>query len=330
MSHGPGRQEREPSRNSESPSKSQKESNGDPAAAVIPILPANPDASPQDFCLGVGGSQDGSVALPAAPASGDPMPDAGAGPQLAGSAQGPNAAAGVPQITAFMVRMQPASAEDGSTQQEWSPAGLAFGKKPGEGDTQDVPSLAQTVAEASNTLIGFGQSHQQDISAAVREAAPPARTPELQTLRPEEPVRAPQPLNNILLQVNQSAHEKVLVHLVQQSGELRMAVRTDNSELAHGLQGGLSDLVGKLQGDGYRADVWHPIQSGVAAGPSQETQNTSNHSGQGDSPWQQGGSQQDGSQQRQHKPNLPHWVEELEFNLTGKGNISGESYGVTS
>jgi hypothetical protein len=234
--------------------------------------------------------------------------------------------AGDPQTTAFMMRMQVAVDDDpAALQQGLTDAGLAGVKKPGEGDMPEPASLPQT----QSALAAFEQGRQMESGGEIKQAAAPSQAPELRDVRAEE-TRAPQPLNNILLQVNQSANEKVLVSLVQQSGELRLAVRTDDAQLAQGLQQGLADLAGKLQGNGYRAETWHPVQSSIDTGPALESQNASNQPRQGDSQSQPGWSQQDGGQQRQNQSNRPRWVEELESNLSGGGQTPGESYGFSS
>ena len=230
-----------------------------------------------------------------------------------------------------MMRMQIAASNEASPpQQGLTDAEIPGGKKLGEADALDSPSLSQPALQTQSALAAFEQGRQLEPGAEIKQAAAPSQAPELQPLRAEEQPHAPQPLHNILLQVNHSANEKVLVSVVQQSGELRLSVRTDDSELAQGLQQGLSDLVGKLQSNGYRADAWHPAQSSVARGPTAESQNTSNQSRQGDSPSQQGESHQDGGQQRQNQSNRPRWVEELESNLTSSERPLGESYGFTS
>ena len=321
--HGSIVQDRKPQRHGAGAAKQTKGNNVDPAAAVAtPVTAANPLASLPDLHMNSQGTQDDVSSQPDE-ANASLQPAAGAGPQQPSTIQGPDLGAD-PQTTAFMMRMQAAAADDATTlQQRPTDAGMPDTNKAEEGKSQEAPSLTQSA------LAAFDQSRQLEPGAEIKQAAAPSQTTELRDSRADEPPRAPQPLNNILLQVSQSANEKVLVSLVQQSGELRLAVRTDNSELAQGLQQGLPDLVGKLQGNGYRADAWHPVQASVAAAPALESQSASNHSRQGDPQPQQGWSQQDGGQQRQNQPR-PRWVEELESSLTSRGQTPGESYGFSS
>jgi hypothetical protein len=323
LPHGSIVQDRKPERHTTGAARQQKGNNVDHAAAVAtPVTAANPLAL-SDLRRNAEGTQD-DVSSQDDEGNASLQPAAGCRPQQPSLIPGPELAVD-PQTTAFMMRMQVAAAADDTTlQQRLTDAGLPDVNKADEGNTQESPSLTQSA------LAAFDQSQQLETGAEIKQAAAPSQAPELRDLRADEQLRPPQPLNNLVLQVNQSANEKVLVSLVQQSGELRMAVRTDDAELAQGLQQGLSDLVGKLQGNGYRADTWHPVQASVAAGPALESQSASNHSRQGDPQSQQGWSQQDGGQQRQNQPNRPRWVEELESSLTSRGQTPGESYGFSS
>ncbi|MGC9949776.1 MAG: hypothetical protein ABSF64_25690 [Bryobacteraceae bacterium] len=321
--HSPSVQDRGPARHAPTSAKQQKDNNVDRTAAVAtPATAVTPQALPLDLHSGSQETPDDAAAQ-ADEAGASLQPVAGGGPQPAATTQGPELAAGDPQNTAFMMRMQVAGADDGSTLQQGL---MDAGKK--LGDTPDSAPLPDTLVQTQSALAALGESRQLEPGAEIKQVAAVSQAPEPQALRTDE--QPPQPLNSILLQVNQSANEKVLVSLVQQSGELRLSVRTDDSELAQGLQQGLPDLVGKLQGNGYRADAWHPVQSSVAAAPAPESQNASNQSRQGDSQSPSGQSQQDGGQQRQNQSNRPRWVEELESTLTSKPQTQGESYGFTS
>lgn len=322
--------DRAQARHSGSVAKTQKGNNVEQAAVATPAPAANLQLTPLSLQLDFEGTQSDSP--PAVePASANPLPMTTGAPQQPDTTPEvlPNAPG--PQNTAFMMRMQVASPGDGATPLPGlGDAGIAGNKKIEEQDGQDSPSLPEAITPGHNPLAVVEQSREMQFGAAVKQAAPVQQTAELRAVRPEEPVRAPQPLNHLLLQVNQSANEKVVIRLVQQSGELRLAVRTDDTELTHGLQQGLSDLVGKLQENGYRTDAWQPVHAPAAAGPTLESQNASNHSRQGDPQSQPGWSQQGGGQQQQNQPNRPRWVEELESSLTTRTQPPGESHGFTS
>ena len=125
-------------------------------------------------------------------------------------------------------------------------------------------------------------------------------------------------LKDISIQVSATGAETVQLRLVQQSGELHVAVRTGDVEMAHGLQQGLPDLVSKLQDNGYRAESWRPVEAstpGVATAA--QTQTSSNHSHQGDAGTSSGWSQQQGGQRNRNQSDQPRWVEDLESSLNG-------------
>jgi hypothetical protein len=146
----------------------------------------------------------------------------------------------------------------------------------------------------------------------------------------ESQPKPPQALKDISFQVTQPDSQKVQVRLVEQSGELRVAVHAGDSDLTHGLRQGLSDLVGRLQENGFRAETWRPAGSGPLEGSTPETASGDNNSSNSDSQAQPGWSQQDGGRQNQDRSNRPHWVEELESSLTSTGQNAGVSYGITN
>jgi hypothetical protein len=130
--------------------------------------------------------------------------------------------------------------------------------------------------------------------------------------------RPAEALKDISIQVGSPAGDKVQVRLVQETGELHIAVRTGDAEMAHGLQQGLPELVNKLQESGYRTETWRPADaaSPAAARPA-ETQNSSTSSRQGDSGSQSGGSQQQSGQRNRNQSDRPRWVQDFESSMRG-------------
>lgn len=132
------------------------------------------------------------------------------------------------------------------------------------------------------------------------------------------PVKSTQPMKELTLQVGNQNQERVEVRMVERAGELHVAVRTGNTDLAHGLREGISDLVSRLEETGFRTQTWRPVH-GVASvsassSPQQSAAEFRNHS---DSQSHPGWSQQQSRDQRgQQQSNRPSWVEELEGSLT--------------
>ena len=132
--------------------------------------------------------------------------------------------------------------------------------------------------------------------------------------------KAAQPVKQISLQLTPSSNasdQKVQVQLMHQAGELRVAVHTGDSDLAHGLRERLSDLVSRLQETGYHTETWRPVDSSAALGAASEARSASGDTRDGDSQPQSGWSQQQSQEQQHEESDRPRWVQELELNMTG-------------
>jgi hypothetical protein len=117
------------------------------------------------------------------------------------------------------------------------------------------------------------------------------------------------------------------VRVTQQAGEVRVAVHTGDADLAHGLRQGLSDLVGRLEENGYRAEAWRPAGVTTPVGQASESSHSSNNSRNTDSQAQPGWSQQDSGRRNQNQSNQPRWVEELESSMPSGGELVGDING---
>ena len=247
---------------------------------------------------------------------------------------------------AFAARVQPALAPDPApplstrpSQNQTAASAQAMAnmaKKTSENDAPDPAVVQPIAAGAGASLASYGHS------SANPELPAPAPAAAAVPAAPSQPVEAPEPkvleaqskpavpLKDISLQVAPPGAEKVEVRLVQQSGELRVAVRTGDSDLAHGLQQGLSDLVGRLQDTGFRAEAWRPGGATVQAGPVLESGSSQGAPQNRDSQSHSGGSQQQEGERRQNQPQRPGWVEELENTTNGNEKSQGANYGIGS
>ena len=167
-------------------------------------------------------------------------------------------------------------------------------------------------------------------------AQPAAETASRQPERPEAtPLRAEEgtpktlaPLKDLSVQVRQSNQESVELRVVERDGELHVAVRTGDADLAHGLRQGLPELVDRLDQGGFRTEAWRPAGVVSAPEPSSQAHTRSSESRNPDSQSQPGWSQQERGQRDHNQSNRPKWVEELEGNLAGGGERStGEFHG---
>ena len=205
-------------------------------------------------------------------------------------------------------------------------------KKTAESDAGDPTVVRPVAAGAGSSLASYGQGTENSQAPSLPPAAPsmPPNPVEAQWVPQTQPKSATVPLRDISLQVAQSGAQKVEIRVVQQSGELRVAVRTGDSDLAHGLQQGLSDLVGRLQETGFRAEAWRPGGSTVQSTPVLESRTSHGASPNGDSQSYSGGSRQQEGERRQNQPQRPGWVEEMENSTTGSEQSQGVNYGIGS
>lgn len=146
-----------------------------------------------------------------------------------------------------------------------------------------------------------------------------------------EPASKPAgPLKELSIQVGQAQQDKVELHVVEHSGELQVAVRAANPDVAQGLRQGLPDLVDRLEQSGFHADSWRPGTSVSAVqGPADTRQRPMQFQQDPSQSQQQSGGQQGRQQNRQNQTYRPQWVRELEGKLSG-GKFSGELNGIAS
>jgi nicotinate-nucleotide--dimethylbenzimidazole phosphoribosyltransferase len=200
-------------------------------------------------------------------------------------------------------------------------------------DLADAPPAAAPRTETSRA--GAWALSEGPARAASQPAAEtPSRLPERLEATPipaeEAAPKAAAPLKDLLVQVGQSSQESVELRVVEREGELHVAVRTGDADLAHGLRQGLPELVDHLDQGGFRAEAWRPSGVVSAPEPSSQTQSRSSESRNADSQSQPGWSQQERGQRDHNQSNRPKWVEELEGNLAGGGERStGEFHGFT-
>jgi len=279
----------------------------------------------------------GSPAEMAKPAF-DPTANADSARVAANQAAPQNGALAAGIEMAFAVRVQPSSAAKRGpgapqlpAQREMEPSAQPIPKKATENTAADQTVVQPVSAVSGSLLASYGQpsAHAELVSppaAAPAEAPRPVEAKVLET--PPKPAAVP--LKDISLQVAQSGEQKVEVRVVQQSGELRVAVRTGDSDLAHGLQQGLSDLVGRLQDNGFRAEAWRPGGSVVPSGPVLEPHSSPSGSQRDDSQPHSGGSHQQQDERRQSQSQRPAWVEAFENSTTGSEQSQGVTYGISS
>ena len=180
------------------------------------------------------------------------------------------------------------------TQEEHKPAlkDKAPAAKPEPADVQ----VSETITEAPTVPK----------TATENREIPKTPVDRTETPEPARPVAEPhaaapsQPVKDLSFRLTSDQQEKVEVKVVERAGEVRVAVRTGDSELANSLQQGLSELVANLENKGFRAEAWKPAQELHAM-----AKDAVSNAGNANQP--QTGGEGEG-QQQQHRQPQPEYV----------------------
>ena len=174
-----------------------------------------------------------------------------------------------------------------------------------------------TVA-AQNSIPGLAAAASGPTAAGGRN--PEAKNAEgsaPQFIEPSNEEHAAESVRDISLRLTNKDQSSVQVRLSERAGELHVSVRTPDTGLTRGLRDGLSDLVGRLENSGYRAETWQPAGSGSFAGQDQ-SHDSSSRGGQQQNAGGSGsgtGQQQNARDQQQPDGQTPKWLSELESNF---------------
>lgn len=215
--------------------------------------------------------------------------------------------------------------------------------KDADAGTKDAETGAGRERVKDGPLPPSGQTTAVPLHAALDSTAPPAIAPakpasaaveisspgssQVVQLNPidHQPQKAVTPLRDIQVQVGGGPQERVDVRLVDRSGELHVAVRSGSDELTHDLRQGLTELVGKLETNGYRTEVWRPGTVSAAPVSAEVSQSSDRHDRESQA--YQGWNQNDSKRERQDQQK-PRWVEDLESSVSsGARKSSGGFHG---
>jgi hypothetical protein len=114
-----------------------------------------------------------------------------------------------------------------------------------------------------------------------------------------------------------SKDQNVQVRLSERAGELHVTVRTPDAGLTHGLREGLSDLVGRLEHGGFRAEAWRPAGSDA----SDRGQDSPSHRGSSQQQNDRGRGQRENSQDPESEAQIPKWMGELESSFQRSNSV---------
>jgi len=171
--------------------------------------------------------------------------------------------------------------------------------------TLAVPARQFEMARASEPQSSPAPTNPSDLKGDLRSVASD----------PESPTLQPQPARQISLKLTGPDSTKVDLQLTERAGKLQVAVRTPDHALAKSMQSDLSELVGRLENRGFKAEAWIPTSGRHAeaiATPQQFCQgNSQNHperqsggSGSGAQPQRQGQNESNQRQQARWKTQL--------------------------
>jgi len=157
-----------------------------------------------------------------------------------------------------------------------------------EHSAETVAKFVEAVAQPADSSFAAGERHAPKVSPA----------PEINPMVP------PQPTRQISLKLTGADASKVDIQVTDRAGKVQVSVRTPDHELAKSMQADLGELVGRLEGKGFKTETWVPStvhslgavraeQSGSAGGQNEQW------SGQSGGEWNQG---QSGDSNPQHNP----------------------------
>jgi hypothetical protein len=183
-----------------------------------------------------------------------------------------------------------------------------------ETEPRESRSDARPVAPAYTTKTTVETA----VPAKVAAAEAPAAVAE-----PDAPSAVrPAAARDIALHLTDANHQRVDVRLVETAGEVRVVARTADADLTRGLRNGLSELLNRLEHNGYQAEIWRPSESSFGETRQESRQQNAQHNfgGGGSHPDGGRGHSRGGGQSRQ-----PQWVEEMERLFGSANRLEGDN-----
>ncbi|HEY6392898.1 MAG TPA: hypothetical protein VIX89_16575 [Bryobacteraceae bacterium] len=177
------------------------------------------------------------------------------------------------------------------------------GRLQANSDTNELSASQHEIARATEPQASHAATSPSDARRA-------ASDPEIGlTLQPQQ-------ARHISLKLTGPDSTKVDLQLTERSGKMQIAVRTPDHALAKSMQTDLSDLVGRLENRGFKAEAWIPTSGRHAeatAPPQQSSQgNSQNHQGRHSSGSGAGQQQQRHGQNDSNQRQQARWKAQLE------------------
>ena len=171
-------------------------------------------------------------------------------------------------------------------------------------DSVSAPASPQSAPPANPgspaipSITSASDTPSQPHGVTTPEPAP--REPRTETESPAEPAKPSAAARDIQVQVNRG-EQRVDVRLTERSGEVLVAVRTPDPQLAGALREDLGVLSSRLEQAGFRAETWHPATPASENPLRTAESHSSNTSSQDQNPSRHGGQEQQQPPPRQPK-----------------------------
>jgi hypothetical protein len=166
--------------------------------------------------------------------------------------------------------------------------------------------------QAAQTPVALDMSSSSSLTSRAIEAAPEIHAPDrLAPLQaPGESMHPSPHLQEISIRVAGPEQNSASIRMVQSAGEIRIAVRASDPQLADSLRGNVEQLTSRLNNNGMSAEVWKPNAVPAAARAQSPSQDMPQER-QGSSAQQWRGSTS--RDQQNDKQKRPAWAQEFEL-----------------
>ncbi len=192
------------------------------------------------------------------------------------------------------------------------PAAQVSKDSPKSGGTADAQPAATPSSSPSAPMPAVPQTAatqmQNNASSAAHPGNDSSSPPAAKDVHAAAPagVQSPaqSPARDIHLQLNQG-EQRVDVRLSERSGEVHVAVRTPDPQLAGALRDDLPRLSDRLEASGFRADTWHAGLQATLSGGERRLEATESSFSQPRESGQGQAGEKDPQQQQQQQPRQP-------------------------
>jgi hypothetical protein len=203
-------------------------------------------------------------------------------------------------------------------------------KDEAESTASPVEPNAAPATQVISQPMSAGVLDQPGLKATPAPDAQSASVPEPAHPLLDKPSETASPARSISLQVEAASGQTVDIRIAARPGDLNVAVRAGDDDMAQNLRQGLGDLESRLAQSGYHAETWHPGHSGSTTEPAAPASNSSNSSSQQQSQSGSGWSQQNRGQRDNNPSNRPRWVNQLASTLKADSKEKGNANGIAN